>query len=340
MVPVLSAVCVCSHFFFFQTTGKLNCSLAYIVKPRLVFALLAVLHVDVRFAPRVTCTGSSSCRFCCCLVTVGGGVSPDVWPQLSDTPGGLTDSGGAMSGASPPTSQKDALPSSKPNKPSPPSSPSNRGQKEVSKVNGSVQEELSPSPMEVASKEQSKSGPPEKKKDPVGENCQVHPFTHHPHHRPHLSLSGSLASSVFMLPRCRFWISCFYQPFNALSSHTLSESSCGVYVSFLRLSSDKMFTGPLGWSELVGKIVYTLDMRVGRTWRSTGSRAALWPIRAQDMHRKIFHHEVTVDQAQSYSFLLFNLGLLNDCSYFTQISSTWRKWKAQNSIIVTESYIL
>lgn len=180
MVPVLSAVCFCSRFFFFfQTTGKLNCSLAYIVKPRLVFALLAVLNVDVRFAPRVTCTGSSSCRFCCCLVTVGGGVSPDVWPQLSDTPGGLTDSGGAMSGASPPTSQKDALPSSKPNKPSPPSSPSNRGQKEVSKVNGSVQEELSPPPMEVAPKEQSKSGPLEKKKDPVGENCQVHPFMHH-----------------------------------------------------------------------------------------------------------------------------------------------------------------
>ncbi|XP_052049275.1 myomesin-1 [Apodemus sylvaticus] len=102
---------------------------------------------------------------------IGGGVSPDVWPQLSDTPGGLTDSRGAMNGASPPTSQKDAMLSSKPNKPPPPSSPSSRGQKEVSKVSESVQEELSPTPrppQEAApEEEQGKSEPPKKKKDPV-----------------------------------------------------------------------------------------------------------------------------------------------------------------------------
>ncbi|XP_034340447.1 myomesin-1 isoform X1 [Arvicanthis niloticus] len=98
---------------------------------------------------------------------IGGGVSPDVWPRLSDTPGGLTDSRGGMNGASPPTFQKDALLSSKPNKPSPPSSPSSRGQKEVSKVSESVQEELSPPSQEVAPQEQSKSEPPKKKKDPV-----------------------------------------------------------------------------------------------------------------------------------------------------------------------------
>ncbi|XP_031224579.1 myomesin-1 isoform X2 [Mastomys coucha] len=98
---------------------------------------------------------------------IGGGLSPDVWPQLSDTPAGLTDSRGGMNGASPPTSQKDALLSSKPNKPSPPSSPSSRGQKEVSKVSESVHEELSPPPREAAPQEQSKPEPPSKKKDPV-----------------------------------------------------------------------------------------------------------------------------------------------------------------------------
>ncbi|ERE81852.1 myomesin-1-like protein [Cricetulus griseus] len=93
---------------------------------------------------------------------IGGGVSPDVWLQLSDAPGGLTDSRGGMNGASPPTSQKDALLSSQPNKTSPPSSPSSRG-----KVSESVREELSPPPQKAAPKEQSKPEPLKKKKDPV-----------------------------------------------------------------------------------------------------------------------------------------------------------------------------
>uniref|UniRef100_A0A8D2DLD0 Myomesin-1 n=1 Tax=Sciurus vulgaris TaxID=55149 RepID=A0A8D2DLD0_SCIVU len=98
---------------------------------------------------------------------IGGGVSPDVWPELSDAPGGLTDSRGAVHGASPPTFLKDALPSSKPNKPSPPSSPHSLGQTEVSKVSETVQEELPPSPQKAAPKGQSKSDPQKKKKDLV-----------------------------------------------------------------------------------------------------------------------------------------------------------------------------
>lgn len=141
--------------------------------------------------------GSGSHRFCCCLVTVGGGVSPDVWLQLSDAPAGLTDSRGGVNGASPPTSQKDALLSSKPNTPSPPSSPPSPGQAEVSKVSESVQEELSPPPQKAAPKEQSKSESLKKKKDPVGENCQVQLFICL-HQCPHLSLSRSYASSVFV----------------------------------------------------------------------------------------------------------------------------------------------
>ncbi|EGW05711.1 Myomesin-1 [Cricetulus griseus] len=75
-----------------------------------------------------------------------------------------------MNGASPPTSQKDALLSSQPNKTSPPSSPSSRG-----KVSESVREELSPPPQKAAPKEQSKPEPLKKKKDPVGENCHARP---------------------------------------------------------------------------------------------------------------------------------------------------------------------
>ncbi|KAH0504163.1 Myomesin-1 [Microtus ochrogaster] len=98
---------------------------------------------------------------------IGGGVSPDVWLQLRDAPAGLTDFRGGVNGASPATSQKDALLSSKPNKPSAPSSPSCRGQAEVSTVSESVQEELSPPSQKAAPKEQSKPEPPQKKKDPV-----------------------------------------------------------------------------------------------------------------------------------------------------------------------------
>ncbi|XP_041524568.1 myomesin-1 isoform X2 [Microtus oregoni] len=98
---------------------------------------------------------------------IGGGVSPDVWLQLRDAPAGLTDFRGGVNGASPATSQKDALLSSKPNKPSAPSSPSRRGQAEVSTVSESVQEELSPPSQTAAPKEQSKHEPPQKKKDPV-----------------------------------------------------------------------------------------------------------------------------------------------------------------------------
>lgn len=124
-------------------------------------------------------------------------MSPDVWPRLSDTPGGLTDSRGVMNGASPPTSQKDALLSSKPNKPSPPSSPSNLGQKEVSKVSDSVQEEPSPPSQEVVPEEQSKPEPPKQKKDPVGENRQVQLFIHPSPSLPSPLIVRSHASSVF-----------------------------------------------------------------------------------------------------------------------------------------------
>lgn len=138
-----------------------------------------------------------------------------MWPQLSDTPAGLTDSRGGMNGASPPTSQKDALLSSKPNKPSPPSSPSSRGQKEVSKVSESVHEELSPPPQEAAPQEQSQPEPPSKKKDPVGENCQVQLVIHH-------------CPPSLRLHHCTYF---------SLSDHTLPLCSClMLLLSFMFLS--------------------------------------------------------------------------------------------------------
>uniref|UniRef100_A0A8C8ZRV3 Myomesin-1 n=1 Tax=Prolemur simus TaxID=1328070 RepID=A0A8C8ZRV3_PROSS len=109
---------------------------------------------------------------------IGGGVSPDVWPALSDAPGGLTASRGGVHEASPPTFQKDALlGGSKPNKPSLPSSSPNPGQTEVSKVSETVQEELTPPPQKAAPKGNSKSDPLKKKKDiaapspPYGITC-------------------------------------------------------------------------------------------------------------------------------------------------------------------------
>lgn len=199
------------------------------------------------FAPKVTCTGSGSCRFCCCLVTVGGGVSPDVWPQLSDTPGGLTDSRGGMNGASPPTSQKDALLGSNPNKPSPPSSPSSRGQKEVSTVSESVQEPLSSPPQEAApEEEQSQSEPPKKKKDPVGENYQVQLSIHLSPSLPSpLIVRSHTASSVFM-PHAASGFDVSVSHSTRFDLITLSESPCGVriYALFLGLRNDKMFTEP------------------------------------------------------------------------------------------------
>lgn len=124
-------------------------------------------------------------------------MSTDVWPQLSDAPAGLTDSRGGVNEASPPSSQKDALLSSKPNKSPPPSSPSNQGQKEVSKVSESAQEALSPTPQKAAPKEQSKTEAPRKKKDPVGENGKAQ-LSIRLHHCPHLSLSNHA------LPPCSF----------------------------------------------------------------------------------------------------------------------------------------
>ncbi|XP_019520646.1 PREDICTED: myomesin-1 [Hipposideros armiger] len=95
---------------------------------------------------------------------IGGGVSPDVWPELSDAPGGLTDSRGGMHETSQPTIKKDALLGSKLNKSSLPSS-SHLGQTEVSKVSETVQEELTPSPQKADLKGKSKSDPLKKKKD-------------------------------------------------------------------------------------------------------------------------------------------------------------------------------
>lgn len=96
-------------------------------------------------------------------------MSPDVWPELNDTPGGLTDSRGGMHEASQPTFKKDALLGSKLNKPSLPSSAHNLGQTEVSKVSETVQEELTPSPKKADLKGKSKSDPLKKKKD-IGES--------------------------------------------------------------------------------------------------------------------------------------------------------------------------
>ncbi|XP_036178730.1 myomesin-1 isoform X1 [Myotis myotis] len=96
---------------------------------------------------------------------IGGGVSPDVWPELNDAPGGLTDSRGGMQGTSQPAFKKDALLDSKLSKPSLPSSSHNLGQKEVSKVSETVQEELTPPPQKAALKGESKSDDPKKKKN-------------------------------------------------------------------------------------------------------------------------------------------------------------------------------
>nr|XP_004662705.2 myomesin-1 isoform X1 [Jaculus jaculus] len=114
---------------------------------------------------------------------IGGAVSPDVWPQLSDAPGGLTDSRGGVHGASPPTFQNAALLSSKPNNLSPPSSPPSGGQTEVSTVtevsavSQSVQEEPSPPSQKAAPKEQSKPDPPRKKNEPVAAPSPPHDIT-------------------------------------------------------------------------------------------------------------------------------------------------------------------
>ncbi|EPQ09278.1 Myomesin-1 [Myotis brandtii] len=96
---------------------------------------------------------------------IGGGVSPDVWPELNDAPGGLTDSRGGMHETSQPAFKKDALLDSKLSKPSLPSSSHNLGQKEVSKVSETVQEELTPPPQKAALKGESKSDDPKKKKN-------------------------------------------------------------------------------------------------------------------------------------------------------------------------------
>ncbi|KAL0613688.1 Myomesin-1, partial [Plecturocebus cupreus] len=96
---------------------------------------------------------------------IGGGVSPDVCPALSDEPGGLTASRGRVHEASPPTFQKDALLGSKPNKPSLPSSSQTLGQTEVSKVSETVQEEVTRPPQKAAPQGKSKSDPLKKKTD-------------------------------------------------------------------------------------------------------------------------------------------------------------------------------
>ncbi|KAM5304336.1 myomesin-1 isoform 1-T1 [Glossophaga mutica] len=96
---------------------------------------------------------------------IGGGVSPDVWPELSDAPAGLTDSRGGMHETSQPAFKKDALLGSKLSKRSLPSSSHNLGQTEVSKVSETVEEELAPSPQKAALKGKSKSDALKKKKD-------------------------------------------------------------------------------------------------------------------------------------------------------------------------------
>ncbi|XP_012581209.1 PREDICTED: myomesin-1 [Condylura cristata] len=96
---------------------------------------------------------------------IGGGMSPEVWPGLNETPGGLTDSRVALHGASQPTTKKDALLGSKLSKTSPLSSSHNLGQTEVSNVSETVQEELTPSPKKAILEGKSKSEPLKMKKD-------------------------------------------------------------------------------------------------------------------------------------------------------------------------------
>lgn len=96
-------------------------------------------------------------------------MSPDVWPELNDAPGGLTDSRGGMHETSQPAFKKDALLDSKLS--SLPSSSHNLGQKEVSKVSETVQEELTPPPQKAALKGESKSDDPKKKKN-IGESSK------------------------------------------------------------------------------------------------------------------------------------------------------------------------
>ncbi|XP_055994244.1 myomesin-1 isoform X4 [Sorex fumeus] len=95
---------------------------------------------------------------------IGGGVSPDVWPELSDTPVGLTDSRVGLHEASQPAFKKDALLGSELNKSSLPSSSPNLVQTEVSNVSETVQEELTPPP-QTALMGESKSEPLKQKKD-------------------------------------------------------------------------------------------------------------------------------------------------------------------------------
>ncbi|XP_037662274.1 myomesin-1 isoform X2 [Choloepus didactylus] len=93
---------------------------------------------------------------------IGGGMSPDVWPELSDSPWGLTD---LMHGAPRPILKTDALLGSKPNKSTLLGSAHKLGNTEVSKVSETVQEELSPSPEKAELKGKSKSAPLKQKKD-------------------------------------------------------------------------------------------------------------------------------------------------------------------------------
>ncbi|OWK01773.1 MYOM1, partial [Cervus elaphus hippelaphus] len=106
---------------------------------------------------------------------IGGGVSPAVWPEMNETPGGLTDSRGGMHDTSRPTFKKDALLGSKFNKPSLPSSAHNLGQTEVSKVSETVQEALSLPSKKAALEGKSKSEPLRKKKDlaPPSPPCDI-----------------------------------------------------------------------------------------------------------------------------------------------------------------------
>ncbi|XP_049626868.1 myomesin-1 [Suncus etruscus] len=94
---------------------------------------------------------------------IGGGVSPDVWPELSDTPVGLTDSRVGLHEASQPAFKKDALLDRELNKSPLPTSSPTLGQT-VSNVSETVQEELTPPPQTVL-KGKSKSEPLKQKKD-------------------------------------------------------------------------------------------------------------------------------------------------------------------------------
>lgn len=139
-----------------------------------------------------------------------------MWPELNDTPGGLTDSRAGMHETSQPTFKKDALLSSKLNNPSLPSSSHSLGQTEVSKVSETVQEVFTPPPQKAALKGNSKSDTLKKKKD-IGESWKSKTV----HLCPSVSsLISSRSHSSMWVVKVILW-GCFYTYFTVLNDNVV-----------------------------------------------------------------------------------------------------------------------